>query len=72
MLQIAYIRENQQKVILALAKRNIDATQTVSEVVQLDENRRATQVLLDDNLAQANLLAKDIGQLMKSGEKSKA
>lgn len=72
MLQIAYIRDNQQKVISALARRNIDATQTVSEIVFLDENRRGTQVLLDENLAQANLLSKDIGQLMKSGEKSKA
>ena len=72
MLQIAYIRDNQQKIISALARRNIDATQTVSEIVFLDENRRGTQVLLDENLAQANLLSKDIGQLMKSGEKSKA
>ena len=72
MLQIAFIRDNQQKVISALAKRNIDASKTVSEIVALDENRRATQVLLDENLSQANLLAKDIGQLMKSGEKSKA
>ena len=72
MLQIAYIRDNQQKVISALARRNIDATQTVSEIVFLDENRRGTQALLDENLAQANLLSKDIGQLMKSGEKSKA
>jgi seryl-tRNA synthetase len=72
MLQIAFIRENQQKVISSLAKRNIDATETIAEVITLDENRRATQVILDDNLAQANLLAKDIGLLMKSGEKSKA
>ena len=72
MLQIAYIRDNQQKIISALARRNIDATQTVSEIVFLDENRRGTQALLDENLAQANLLSKDIGQLMKSGEKSKA
>ena len=72
MLQIAFIRDNQQKVISALAKRNIDASQTVSEIISLDENRRGTQVLLDENLSQANLLAKDIGQLMKSGEKSKA
>ena len=44
MLQIAFIRENQEKVIKALAKRNIDAKSVVEEVVQLDENRRATNV----------------------------
>jgi seryl-tRNA synthetase len=72
MLQIAFIRENQEKVIKALAKRNMDATSVVEEVVQLDEKRRATQVELDNILAESNKLSKDIGGLMKSGEKSKA
>ena len=72
MLQIAFIRENQEKVIKALAKRNIDAKATVAEVVQLDEKRRSTQVELDNILSESNKLSKDIGDLMKSGEKSKA
>ena len=72
MLQIAFIRENQEKVIKALAKRNIDAASTVKEVVELDEKRRATQVELDTILSESNKLSKDIGDLMKSGEKAKA
>mgnify|MGYP000300372355 FL=1 len=72
MLQIAFIRENQEKVIKALAKRNIDAKEIVDEVVQLDEQRRATQVELDNTLSESNKLSKDIGELMKSGEKAKA
>jgi seryl-tRNA synthetase len=72
MLQIAFIRENQEKVIKALAKRNIDATKTVKEVVALDENRRATQLEMDNILSETNKLSKDIGDLMKTGEKSKA
>jgi seryl-tRNA synthetase len=72
MLQIAFIRENQEKVIKALAKRNIDAKATVAEVVQLDEKRRSTQVELDNILSESNKLSKDIGDLMKAGEKSKA
>ena len=72
MLQIAYVRENQEKVINALAKRNVDAKQTVAEVVSIDENRRATQVELDTNLSEANKLAKEIGDLMKIGDKQKA
>lgn len=72
MLQIAFIRENQEKVIKALAKRNMDARSTVEEVVQLDERRRATQVELDNILSESNKLSKDIGELMKAGEKSKA
>jgi seryl-tRNA synthetase len=72
MLQIAFIRDNQEKVIKALAKRNIDVTQTVHEVVSLDENRRATQLEMDTILSETNKLSKEIGDLMKNGEKQKA
>lgn len=37
MLQIAFIRENQEKVLKALAKRNMDAKSIVELAVQLDE-----------------------------------
>lgn len=72
MLQISYIRENKEKVIAALAKRNMDATALVEEVIQLDENRRSTQVALDNTLAESNKLSASIGEMMKNGEKAKA
>jgi seryl-tRNA synthetase len=72
MLQIAFIRENQEKVIKALAKRNMDATALVQTVVTLDEKRRAAQLELDNILGESNKLSKDIGELMKGGEKAKA
>lgn len=72
MLQIAVIRENQEKVIKALAKKHMDAKAIVEEIVQLDENRRSAQAALDNTLAESNKLSKDIGELMKNGEKAKA
>ena len=72
MLQIAVIRENQEKVIAALAKKNMDAKAIVEEIVQLDENRRTAQVELDNTLSESNKLSKDIGEMMKNGEKAKA
>ena len=72
MLQIANIRENKEAVIKALAKRNIDATTLVETAIDLDEKRRSTQVELDNILAESNKISKDIGALMKSGEKAKA
>ena len=72
MLQIAFIRDNQEKVITALAKKNLDAKAIVQEIVQLDENRRSAQVELDNTLAESNKLSKDIGEMMKNGEKAKA
>jgi seryl-tRNA synthetase len=50
MLQIAFIRENQEKVIKALAKRNLDVKELVKEVVALDEIRRAVQAEMDNAL----------------------
>ena len=41
MLQTAFIRENREKVIQALGKRNFDAAPLVDEVIALDEKRRA-------------------------------
>lgn len=72
MLQIAYIRENQDKVIKALAKRNLDTTEMIQKVIDLDEQRRSSQVELDNLLAESNKLSKEIGELMRNGEKSKA
>src|SRR5690606_3143831 len=72
MLQIAYIRENQEQVVKALAKRNLDATEMIQKVIDLDEQRRATQVELDNILAESNKLSKEIGDLMRNGEKAKA
>src|SRR6476620_439384 len=72
MLQIAFIRENREKVITALAKKNMDAKALVDDVILLDENRRKAQAELDNTLSESNKLSKDIGELMKSGEKAKA
>src|SRR5690606_4904913 len=72
MLQIAHLRENKDAVVKSLAKRNIDATALVEKAIQLDEKRRATQVELDNVLAESNKFSKDIGTLMKAGEKAKA
>ncbi|MEC4113198.1 serine--tRNA ligase [Myroides pelagicus] len=72
MLQIAFIRENQEQVAKGLAKRNLDVTALLEEVLALDEKRRSTQVELDNVLAESNKLSKSIGELMKNGEKAKA
>jgi seryl-tRNA synthetase len=72
MLQIAYIREHKAHVIAALAKRNIEASQVVNQVVLLDENRRSAQAELDAVLTEANKLSAAIGEMMKSGEREKA
>jgi seryl-tRNA synthetase len=72
MLQVAFIRENKDAVINGLAKRNIDATEIINDVIALDEDRRNLQTQLDNSKAESNSLSKEIGNLFKSGEVQKA
>ncbi|WP_299798027.1 serine--tRNA ligase [uncultured Maribacter sp.] len=72
MLQIQTIRDNQEDIILALGKRNIDAQPLIEKVLQLDENRRAVQTSLDNILAESNKISKEIGVLYKTGKAQEA
>lgn len=72
MLQLNYIREEKEKAIQKLAKKGFDASSILSEVVSLDNDRKKTQLSLDDVLAQSNQIAKEIGRLFKKGEVEKA
>ncbi|QXP73258.1 serine--tRNA ligase [Tenacibaculum sp. AHE15PA] len=73
MLQVQFIRENKQAVLDGLAKRNFaNAEAIINEVLTSDETRRATQVSLDNILAESNKISKEIGGLFKSGEVQKA
>ncbi|MGE5943862.1 MAG: serine--tRNA ligase [Flavobacteriales bacterium] len=72
MLQVPFIRENKDLVIAGLAKRNMDATSIINQVISLDEDRRRIQTELDNTLAESNTLSKEIGILYKSGETQKA
>jgi seryl-tRNA synthetase len=72
MLQVPFIRENKENVIKQLAVRNINASQMIEDVVSLDEDRRQTQTLLDNTLAESNTLSKEIGNLYKAGKANEA
>jgi seryl-tRNA synthetase len=69
MLQINYIRENKEQVLARLAIKNFKNFNLVDEIIQLDENRRQTQSKLDAISAEANLAAKQVGDLMRQGKK---
>ena len=73
MLQLAYIRDNKEDVLKRLAIKNIkEAEATLTTILQLDEKRKAAQQQADAIKAEANGLAKQIGELMKSGKKEEA
>jgi seryl-tRNA synthetase len=72
MISIQKIREHKDDVIKRLAVKNFDAAGIISEVLEIDGARRSTQQELDSLLNESNLIAKQVGELMRSGKKSEA
>ena len=72
MLQLNTIREEKERVLSGLKKRNFKEINLIDRILELDENRRGTQTLLDEALAKSNSLSKEIGNLFKAGEIAKA
>ena len=72
MLTLPQLREQRDRVLSALAKRNIDATATVDKVLALDGERRTAQSELDELLARANAISREVGELMKAGKRDDA
>lgn len=73
MLQISFIKDNKQRVINGLNKKRVaDSEIIIEKILETDQKRRETQVQLDNNLAEANILSKQIGQLMKDKKKEEA
>lgn len=72
MLTLKVITENPDEVIRRLAKKHFDAKEIIGKIIELDKTRRATQSILDENLAALNNLSKAIGLLMKEGKKDEA
>ena len=72
MLQVSDINENIDNISLLLSKRNIDVKDKLVEILKIDKSRRSIQSELDGILAESNKLAKEIGDLFKSGQAKKA
>lgn len=73
MLQLNYIREKQEEVLERLAKRNLkDIDKKIAVILDMDTRRKAAQKQADDVRAESNALAKQVGELMRSGKKAEA
>ena len=73
MLQVSFLRENKENVLRGLAVRNFkDAEEQVDFIINLDDQRKRLRQQNDEVLAQANNMAKAIGQLMREGKQDEA
>jgi seryl-tRNA synthetase len=72
MLEIQRIRQEKEAILAGLAKRNIDASQTIEDILATDQNWRSAKTQLDQVAAEMNQLARTIGELFKSGQQAEA
>jgi seryl-tRNA synthetase len=73
MLQVPFLRENKELAIAGLAKRNnLDARERIDQIISMDDERKSVQLELDNKLARANQIAREIGELFKAGKASEA
>jgi seryl-tRNA synthetase len=72
MLELSFLRENVELVIERLAIKRFDARDTIKKILEADLNRRETQKQLDDNLAESNQIAREVGNLFKEGRQQEA
>jgi seryl-tRNA synthetase len=72
MLSLQYIRENSDYIIERQKVRNKDFTETVRNLLELDDERRQTQVSLNEQQSELKSLSKQIGQLFKEGKVEEA
>lgn len=73
MLTLKLISEETERVIKGLEKKHFEgAREAIQKVLDCDNVRKETQKQLDSNKQQQNLLSKQIGALMKSGQREEA
>ncbi len=72
MLTLQVINENPEKVIERLAVKHFDGREPIMRIVDLDKQRKAAQKQRDDNAAELNKMAAQIGALMKEGKRDEA
>jgi seryl-tRNA synthetase len=71
MLTIPYIKENKDQVLKGLQIKNFNHPELIDQVLELDNERRALQSKTNELQALMNTLSKEIGQLFKSGDRTK-
>ncbi|NIF07355.1 serine--tRNA ligase [Chryseobacterium sp. Tr-659] len=72
MLQVNFLRDNKERVLEGLKKRQFKNLELVDEAIATDDERKRIQFELDSQLSEINKISKEIGLLMKEGKKEEA
>lgn len=72
MLTLQQIKENPEYIIARLAVKGFDGKEAINKILDLDTDRRQTQLRNDNLAAELNKKAASIGALMKQGKREEA
>lgn len=72
MLTILQIKENPEGIVARLAIKGFDGKNAINDILALDAQRRELQLKNDNQAAELNKYAANIGRLMKEGKKEEA
>ncbi|MEJ7735988.1 MAG: serine--tRNA ligase [Chitinophagaceae bacterium] len=72
MLQVSFLRQHTELVKQRLGVKNFPAIELIDQVIELDDHRKKLQYEKDEFLAQVNSISKEIGVMIKSGNKKEA
>lgn len=72
MLTLQQIKENPEYIIARLAVKGFDGKEAINKILDLDTDRRQTQLRNDNLAAELNKKAASIGALMKQGKRDEA
>lgn len=72
MLHVNFLRDNKERVLEGLRKRQFKNLELVDLAIATDDERKKIQFELDSQLSEINKISKEIGLLMKEGKKEEA
>ena len=72
MLEIQRLRSDKEGVLNGLFKRNIDAANTINEILDIDSLWRSSKTELESIFAELNQLSRKVGLLLKEGHQEEA
>jgi seryl-tRNA synthetase len=64
MLQVNFLRDNKERVLEGLKKRQFKNLELVDEAIATDDERKKIQFELDSQLSEINKISKEIGLFM--------
>ena len=72
MLPVQFIRDEKARVKISLEKRSYKDPDILDRIIEADDRRKNIQKESDEKKAEMNRLSKEIGLLMKDGQKEAA